>query len=125
MRTVGVPGGSTQSWIDDRMARHAHGDLMIFTARVGRLLVGFMMLDKATMTASYSWVVPRFRNKGLGLRFYSFACINLGSPSPCFVFPRDMIDEYADALRGIPIEPTNDRAFYAIHPSSAVLAKAA
>jgi hypothetical protein len=122
VRTVGVPGGNTEGWIENRMALHAHGDLMIFTARVGRLLVGFMMLDKSTMTSSYSWIVPRFRNKGLGERFYSFACINLGAPTPCFVFPRDMTDEYATALKGVPIEASNDAGFCAIHPTAAVKA---
>ena len=120
VQTVGVPGGETQRWIDERMARHAHGEIMIFTARVGRLLVGFMMLETSTMTASYSWVLPRFRNKGLGQRFFSFACINLGTTAPCFVFHRDMADEYTEVLRGIPIEAANDADFCAIHPSSAV-----
>ena len=122
VRTVGVPGGNTDAWIGDRMALHAHGDLMIFTARVGRLWVGFMMLDRSTMTSSYSWIVPRFRNKGLGERFYSFACINLGAPTPCLIFPNDMTEEYATALKGIPIETANDAGFCAIHPTSAVKA---
>ncbi|MBX7200410.1 MAG: hypothetical protein K1X51_13675 [Rhodospirillaceae bacterium] len=117
--TIGTPGGET-AWIDERLARHADGDILIFTARVGRLLVGFMMLEKSTMTASYSWVTPRFRGRGLGQRFYSFACINLGAPTPCFVFPREMAGEYAVALGNLPIETANDEGFCAIHPSSAV-----
>lgn len=118
---VGVPGGAP-AWIDERLARHADGDILLFTARVGRLLVGFMMLEKSTMTASYSWVAPRFRGRGLALRFYSFACINLGSPTPCFVFPREMAGEYAGVLGNLAIETANDAGFCAINPSAAVKA---
>ena len=117
---VGVPGGGNgQAWVDEHMRRHADGDILIISARVGRLLVGFLMLELRTMSAPYSWVAARFRNKGIGERFYSFACINLGSPTPCFVFPRDMHGEYADALKGVAIETANDAAFCAIHPSKA------
>ena len=118
---VGVPGGGNgQAWVDEHMRRHGDGDILIISARVGRLLVGFLMLELGTMSAPYSWVAERFRNKGLGERFYSFACINLGSPAPCFMFPRDMYGEYNDALKGLPIESANDADFCAIHPSSAV-----
>lgn len=119
--TVGTPGGAP-SWIDERLARHPDGDIMIFTARVGRLLVGFVLMEKSAMTASYSWVAPRFRGRGLGQRFYSFACINLGSSTPCFMFPREMAGEYAGALGNVAIETANDAGFCAIHPSSAVQA---
>ena len=122
VETVGVPGGNTTVWLEDRLRRHDHGEIMIFTARISTMLVGFMMLEQSTMTASYSWVVPRFRNKGLGERFYSFACINLGAPTPCFMFPLDMRDEYAAALRNLAIEPASDPRFCAIHPTSAVKA---
>ncbi len=123
--TIGTPGntpGGAPAWVDERLARHADGDILLFTARVGRLLVGFMMLEKSTMTASYSWVTPRFRGRGLGQRFYSFACINLGSPAPCFMFPLEMAGEYASALGGLAIETANDGGFCAIHPLSAVQA---
>ena len=123
LRAVGVPGGGdTQAWVDEHMRRQADGDILIISARVGRLLVGFLMLEFSSKSAPYSWVAERFRNKGIGERFYSFACINLGSPTPCFVFPRDMYGEYNHALRGVPIETANDADFCAIHPSAAVRA---
>jgi hypothetical protein len=118
---VGVPGGGDgQAWVDEHMRRHADGDILIISARVGRLVVGFLMLELSSMSAPYSWVAARFRNRGIGERFYSFACINLGTPTPCFLFPRDMHGEYADALKGIPIESANDADFCAIHPTAAV-----
>src|SRR4051812_21115910 len=81
---AGAPGADAPRWVAAQLAKHAAAEIMIVAAKVGRELAGFMLLDPEAMTASYSYVPQRFRHKGLGQRFYSFACINLGAPSPVF-----------------------------------------
>jgi hypothetical protein len=109
---VGTPEEEASAWLAERMAGHAAGEILIISARIGRLLVGFLIVEPATLTASYSWVLERFRNKGLGQRFYSFACINLGAPAPRFVFPAAMRAEYQSVLKALEIQPEVGAQFW-------------
>jgi len=112
--TVGVPDGpaaalaNLQAYLTDRNA-------LIVNARIGRRVVGFMVLDPESMTAPFSWVERHFRDKGLGQRFYSFACINLGMPAPEFTFHEDMLDEYRSILKNLPDKPVLKDSFYVLH----------
>ncbi len=90
----------------------AGGEAMIVHARVGRSLVGFLVLDSTKGAAPYSWVDQRFRHKGLGERFYSFACINLARPTPEFRFPKDMLEEYSNVLRAAGVRPMLKDSLY-------------
>ena len=93
----------------------AGGEAMIVHARVGRSLVGFLVLDSSKGAAPFSWVDQRFRHKGLGERFYSFACINLARPSPEFRFPKDMLEEYSSVLRAAGVRPMLKDSLYSVH----------
>jgi hypothetical protein len=115
---TGAPAEDTPAWIAAQLARHASADIMIVAAKVGVQLAGFMMLEPETMTASYSFVPARFRHKGLGQRFYSFACINLGAPSPIFVYPAAMSEEYAPMIKQLEIAPARDGDFCTLNPVS-------
>ncbi len=101
-------------WLKSLQSYLAEGDALVVNARMGRTLVGFLVLDSAK-AASFSWVDERFRNKGLGQRFYSFACINLAMPSPEFRFPKDMLDEYQPVLRSIGLTPVLKNSYYVVH----------
>jgi hypothetical protein len=113
---AGAPAADAATWVADQLAKHAAADIMIVAAKVGRELAGFVMLEPETLTASYSYVPQRFRYKGLGERFYSFACVNLGAPSPVFVYPVDMADEYAGVIRQLEIEPEIEDGFCTLNP---------
>src|SRR3954468_18070352 len=71
---AGAPSGDALVWVAEQLAKHAAAEIMIVAAKVGRDLAGFLLLDPETLTASYSYVPRRFRHRGLGQRFYSFAC---------------------------------------------------
>jgi hypothetical protein len=113
---TGAPAEDTSAWIAAQLARHAAADIMIVAAKVGVQLAGFMLLEPERMAASYSFVPERFRHKGLGQRFYSFACINLGAPAPVFVYPAAMSEEYAPVIRRLEIAPARDGGFCTLNP---------
>ena len=73
--SLGSPEGDAIDWSRTLQKYLAEGNAMIVSARTGRSLIGFMVLDPARASAPCSWVSQRFRDKGLGQRFYSFACI--------------------------------------------------
>jgi hypothetical protein len=93
----------------------AGGEAMVVHARMGRTLVGFLVLDSTNGAAPFSWVDQRYRNKGLGERFYSFACINLARTTPEFRFHKDMLEEYAGVLRAAGLQPMLKDSFYTVH----------
>jgi GNAT superfamily N-acetyltransferase len=93
----------------------AGGEAMIVHARTGRTLVGFLVLDASKGAAPFSWVDERYRNRGLGERFYSFACINLAQPTPEFRFHKDMLGEYGYVLRSTGARPVLRDSFYVVH----------
>jgi hypothetical protein len=97
----------------------AGGEAMIVHARMGRALVGFLVLDSSNGAAPFSWVDQRFRHQGLGERFYSFACINLARPAPEFRFHRDMLEEYGGVLKSVGLMPTLRDSFYVLHGGGA------
>jgi len=113
---AGAPDGDAALWAGQQLAKHAAAEIMIVAAKVGRELAGFMLLEPETLTASYSYVPQRFRHKGLGQRFYSFACINLSAPSPVFVYPQEMADEYAGVIRQLEIKPQVEGGFCTLNP---------
>jgi len=107
--------GDPAEWLKNLQNYLAEGDAMVVNARMGRTLVGFLVLDSANAASPFSWVDERFRNKGLGQRFYSFACINLAMPTPEFRFPQDMLDEYRDVLRSVGTTPVLKNSYYVVH----------
>lgn len=107
--------GDPDQWLAKLQTYLAAGDGMIVHARMGRTLVGFLVLSAEEGAAPYSWVDHRFRHRGLGERFYSFACINLARTTPEFKFPADMIEEYQGVLRSAGLQPTRRDAFYIVH----------
>ncbi len=106
-------------WLENVQKFLAGGRAMIVHARIGRTLVGFLVLDPAKGTAPFSWVDQRYRKFGLGERFYSFACINLGRPAPEFTFQRDMLDEYRGVLKSVGRTPTLRNSFYVVQEPGA------
>jgi len=97
----------------------AAGEAMIVHARMGRTLVGFLVLDSSNGAAPFSWVDQRYRHQGLGERFYSFACINLARPAPEFRFHKDMLEEYGNVLKSVGLMPTLKDSFYVLHGAGA------
>ena len=101
-------------WLENVQKFLAGGRAMIVHARLGRTLVGFLVLDPAKGIAPFSWVDQRYRKCGLGERFYSFACINLGRPAPEFTFQKDMLDEYRSVLKSVGRTPTLRNSLYVV-----------
>ncbi len=117
--------GNPDQWLAKLQSYLSEGDGMVVHARMGRTLVGFLVLDSETGAAPFSWVDQRFRHKGLGERFYSFACINLARPTPEFKFPADMFEEYAGVIKSAGLQPSLRDAFYVVHEKAQALAAAA
>jgi len=97
----------------------AGGEAMIVHARMGRTLVGFLVLDSSNGAAPFSWVDQRYRHQGLGERFYSFACINLARPAPEFRFHKEMLEEYGNVLKSVGLMPTLKDSFCVLHGAGA------
>ena len=95
---------------------------MIVHARMGRTLVGFLVLDADKGAAPFSWVDQRYRNRGLGERFYSFACINLARTQPEFKFPKEMMAEYDYVLKAAGAQATLRDSFYIVHENNPPIA---
>jgi hypothetical protein len=112
---AGTPDGKPEDWSKSLRKYLADGDAMILGARVGRALVGFMVLEPASESATFSWVAENMRHRGLGQRFYSFACINLAMPKPQFIFPKDLMDEYRPVMRQQGLSPTLKDTYYVVH----------
>ncbi len=111
----GDDDGDPGVWLKNLTDYLAGGEAMIVNARIGRTLVGFVVLDSTNLTAPFSWVHEAYRNKGLGERFYSFACINLGVPAPEFRFPKDQLAEFGHVLKTVGTEPTLRDSLYVVH----------
>lgn len=111
-------GGDPSVWLQNLQGYLARGEGMVVHARMGRTLVGFLVLDSEGGAAPFSWVDHRFRNRGLGERFYSFACINLARPTPEFKFPKEMISEYGDVLKAAGVQATLRDSFYVVHDNT-------
>ncbi len=107
--------GDPTIWLQNLQTHLKSGDAMVVHARMGRTLVGFLVLDPGKGAAPFSWVDQRFRHRGLGERFYSFACINLARPSPEFRFPKDMLEEYGMVLKSTGALPKRQDSFYVVH----------
>lgn len=60
--------GDPAEWLRNLQWYLAEGDPMIVNARMGRTLVGFLVLDYSNAASPFSWVDERYRNKGLGPR---------------------------------------------------------
>ena len=110
--------GNPDQWLSELQSYLSAGDGMVVHARMGRTLVGFLMLDSEGGAAPFSWVDERFRNKGLGERFYSFACINLARPTPEFKYPAYMFEEYQGVMKSAGLQPALRDAFYVVHEKS-------
>lgn len=106
--------GDPTSWLQNLQTYLKTGDAMVVHARMGRTLVSFLVLDPGKGAAPFSWVDQRFRHRGLGERFYSFACINLARPSPEFSFHKDMLDEYGLVLKSAGAQPIRQDSFYVV-----------
>jgi hypothetical protein len=104
--TVGPKEGEPAEWLKKLTDYLAGGEAMIVNARLGRTLVGFVVLNPAELCAPFSWIDPRFRNQGLGERFYSFARVNMAVATPEFRFPQDHLDEFGYALKAAGVKPT-------------------
>lgn len=115
VKNQGPSEGDPAQWLKNLSDYLAKGDAMIVNARMGRTLVGFVVLDSSNLAAPFSWVDDRFRHKGLGERFYSFACINLGVPTPEFRFRADQLDEFGSLLKSAGLTPTLKDSFYVVH----------
>ncbi len=113
--TKAKAAGDPAQWLSNLQSYLSAGDGMVVHARMGRTLVGFLVLDSEGGAAPFSWVDERFRHQGLGERFYSFACINLARPTPEFKFPEDMIEEYRGVVKSAGLQPTLRDSFYVIH----------
>lgn len=110
--------GDPAEWLQKLQTYLSTGEPMIVHARMGRTLVGFLVLDADKGAAPFSWVDHRYRNRGLGERFYSFACINLARPTPEFKFYKDMISEYDGVLKAAGAQATLRDSFYVVHESN-------
>jgi hypothetical protein len=113
--TKGPSEGDPAVWLKNIETYLAGGEAMIVNARMGRTLVGFIVLDSSNLAAPFSWVDERYRNKGLGERFYSFACINLGMPAPEFRFHQDMFEEYGHVLKATGAQAKLQDTFYVVN----------
>ncbi|MBY0511126.1 MAG: hypothetical protein K2P94_13370 [Rhodospirillaceae bacterium] len=111
----GPSEGDPAVWLKNIESYLAGGEAMIVNARMGRTLVGFVVLDSSNLAAPFSWVDERFRNKGLGERFYSFACINLGMPAPEFRFHQEMFEEYGYVLKATGAQAKLRNSFYVVN----------
>lgn len=117
--------GDVAAWLTNLQDFLAGGEAMIVNARIGRTLVGFVVLDSANRAAPFSWIDARYRNRGLGERFYSFACINLAAPTPEFRFPKDHLEEFDGVLKAAGAQPTLRDSVYVVHERVADEAEAA
>ena len=115
VKNQGPSDGDPAQWLEKLTDYLAGGEAMIVNARMGRTLVGFLVLDSSHHKAPFSWVDERFRNKGLGERFYSFACINLALPTPEFRFHKDLLGEFGQVLKAAGAKPTLRVSFYVVH----------
>ncbi len=115
VESVGQPDGKPLEWSRTLQKYLADGDAMIVSARSSRVLAGFLVLEPATLSAPFSWVADGFRDKGLGQRFYSFACINLAMPTPEFMFHKDLLDEYRFVVKDAEVSPVLKDPFYVLH----------
>jgi GNAT superfamily N-acetyltransferase len=115
VESLGPSEGEPAEWLSKLTDYLAGGDAMIVNARLGRTLVGFVVLNTPDLSAPFSWVDPRFRNKGLGERFYSFACINMAVPRPEFRFPVDHLDEFGFAVKSAGVQPILRDTFYVMN----------
>lgn len=111
----GPSEGDPAVWLKNIESYLAEGEAMIVNARMGRTLVGFVVLDSSNLAAPFSWVDEHFRNKGLGERFYSFACINLGMPAPEFRFHQEMFEEYGYVLKATGAQAKLQDSFYVVN----------
>ncbi|MSO73210.1 MAG: hypothetical protein EXQ84_06315 [Rhodospirillaceae bacterium] len=111
----GVPAGEAEEWSKSLRSHLASGEAMVVSARYGRTLAGFLVLEPSADSAPFSWVTRHYKNCGLGHRFYSFACINLAPPAPEFMFHKDFLDEYAGVLKQLEIEPEFRDPYYVLH----------
>lgn len=96
----------------------AGGEAIIVIARTEKALAGFLVLDASKGVAPFSWVGERYRNCGLGERFYSFACINLAQNAPEFRFHKNMLEEYGYVLKAIGARSVSRDPFYIVHERS-------
>jgi len=111
--------GDATQWLANLQRYLAGGEAMIVQARTGRTLVGFLVLDADKGAAPFSWVDQRFRNQGLGERFYSFACINLARTAPEFKFHKEMLGEYDSVIKSAGLRPTLRDSFYVVDEEKA------
>lgn len=117
--------GDPTQWLANLQRYLAGGEAMIVQARTGRTLVGFLVLDADKGIAPFSWVDQRFRNQGLGERFYSFACINLARTAPEFKFHKDMLSEYDGVIKSAGLRPTLRDSFYVVDEAKGEMPEAA
>lgn len=115
VKSQGPSDGDPAVWLKNLTDYLAGGEAMIVNARMGRTLVGFLVLDASKGAAPFTWVDERYLNKGLGERFYSFACINLAQPTPEFRFPKNLLREFGHVLKSADLKPTLRDSFYVIH----------
>ena len=111
---IGAPDGRPAAWSESLRRYLADGDAMIVGARIGRTLVGFLVLEPENALASCAWVAEHVRDRGLGQRFYSFACINLAQPAPQFMFPKDVLEEFQPVLKRQGLEPMLKETYYVV-----------
>ncbi len=103
-------------WFSALVAQHMNSEVMIVVVRTGGILTGFLVLELANSSASYAWVQERYRGMGLGERFYSSACTNLGTPRPQFTLHKDLKVEFAPVLKTLIEAPAFDDPFYVLNP---------
>jgi hypothetical protein len=111
---IGRPEGKPEAWARSLSKYLADGDAMIVSARIGRTLVGFLVLEPENAMASCAWVSEHARDRGLGQRFYSFACINLAQPAPQFMFHKDMFAEFEPVLKRQGLEAMLKDTYYVV-----------
>ena len=111
---IGAPDGQPEEWSESLRKHLADGDSMIVSARIGRTLVGFLVLEPDNALASCAWVSDMARDRGLGQRFYSFACIHLAQPTPQFMFPKAVLDEFRPVLKQQGLEPMLKDSYYIV-----------
>lgn len=111
---IGTPDGQPEAWSESLRKHLADGDSMIVGARIGRTLVGFLVLEPEKALASCAWVSDIARDRGLGQRFYSFACIHLAQPNPQFMFPKDVLEEFQPVLKRQGLEPMLKDSYYVV-----------
>ncbi len=114
----GAPAADADSaqWFSTLVAKHMNNDAMIVVVRTGGVLSGFLVLESSQSSASYAWVEKNYRGMGLGERFYSSACTNLGTPRPQFTLHKDLKAEFAPVLKTLIEAPDFHDPFYVLNP---------